>query len=194
MQVRAARTEELQASELSRVRSLLDGAWAEDPEAFTDDDWEHTIGGVHFILEEDGEIVSHASVVERELHTGDHRLRTGYVEAVATAPPRRERGYASAVMRAAGRHIDERYELGALGTELVDFYSRLGWLVWSGPTFVRTPTGLVRTEEEDGGILVRLTPRSPELDLAAAISCEWRPGDAGSRGRDASARRRISLW
>jgi hypothetical protein len=36
---------------------------------------------------------------------------------------------------------------------------------------------LVRTAEEDGNVLVRLTPTSPELDLSAPISCDWRPGD-----------------
>ena len=34
-----------------------------------------------------------------------------------------------------------------------------------------------RTPEEDGFVLVRLTPTSPDLDLSAPISCEWRPGD-----------------
>ena len=38
------------------------------------------------LLEIDGQIVAHAAVVEREIHIGDRTLRTGYVEAVATAP------------------------------------------------------------------------------------------------------------
>jgi aminoglycoside 2'-N-acetyltransferase I len=80
-------------------------------------------------------------------------------------------------MREVNEYIDETFQLGALGTGRVAFYERLGWVVWKGPTFVRTGSGLVRTAEEDGQVLVRLTPASPQLDLAAPISCDWRPGD-----------------
>jgi aminoglycoside 2'-N-acetyltransferase I len=135
------------------------------------------MGGVHFVVETDGAIVSHASVVERELHTGGHRLATGYVEAVATLPEHRRLGYASATMEEVGRHIDRSFPLGALGTGLHAFYERLGWITWKGPTFVRADGGLEATPDEDGFILVRLTPTSPDLDLAEPISCDWRPGD-----------------
>ncbi len=175
--LRLARTEELGRAELDSLRRLFDEAWSDDAERFTDDDWDHTVGGLHVVLEVDGEIVSHASVVPRELHTGGHRLATGYVEGVATAARHRRRGHASTVMRAVGDHIDRTYELGALGTGSFAFYERLGWVRWAGPTFVRTDAGPVATPEEDGFVLVRLTPASPELDLTAPLSCEWRAGD-----------------
>jgi aminoglycoside 2'-N-acetyltransferase I len=82
------------------------------------------------------------------------------------------------VIGGVGELIDRTYRLGALSTGVVGFYERLGWVVWEGPTFVTMEAGLVRTAEEDGNVLVRLTPTSPELDLSAPISCEWRPGDA----------------
>jgi aminoglycoside 2'-N-acetyltransferase I len=135
------------------------------------------MGGVHFVVETDGAIVSHASVVDRELHTGGHRLATGYVEAVATLPEHRRRGLGSAIMAEVGAHIDRTFPLGALGTGLQPFYERLGWIVWKGPTFVRTDGGLEPTPDEDGYVLVRLTPTSPQLDLSAPISCDWRSGD-----------------
>jgi aminoglycoside 2'-N-acetyltransferase I len=175
--IRAIDTRELRASELRALRAVCDAAFSDDPEAFTDHDWEHALGGVHFVAEDDGEIVAHASVVQRELHVGDVRLATGYVEAVATPPPHQRRGYGSAVMREAGGYIDRTYPLGALDTGIPSFYERLGWVVWKGPTYVRTGTGLVRTAEDDGNVLVRITPSSPELDLTAPISCEWRSGD-----------------
>ncbi len=168
---------DLRPGELDALRELFESAWPEGNDGFTDEDWEHTFGGVHFVIEEDDRIVSHASVVERELHTGPHRLRTGYVEGVATSPRHRRRGLGSDVMRAAGASIDETFELGALGTGLVAFYERLGWIVWQGPTGVRGPEGVVPTPEEDGSILVRLTPSTPVLDRSAFLSCEWRPGD-----------------
>ena len=175
--VRRLSSDELSAGQMASLRALFDAAWPEADDAFTDDDFAHAFGGVHLVVEEDGGIVSHASVVERRLHTGGHRLATGYVEAVATLPTHRGRGFATAVMEEAGKHIDRTFQLGALGTGLHAFYRRLGWVVWNGPTSVRTERGLVPTPEEDGYVLVRLTPMSPRLDLSAPISCDWRPGD-----------------
>ena len=177
MTVRLVRTEELIEAEVEALRKLAWGAFADDPEGFTEEDWQHGLGGMHFILEEGGALVAHASVVERELHAGEERLRTGYVEAVATRKDLQRRGYGSAVMRAVGEYIDERFPLGALDTGSQAFYERLGWVIWKGPTFVRTELGPVRTAEDDGNVMVRLTPTSTELDLSAPISCEWRTGD-----------------
>lgn len=177
MDVRRAASDDLSPEEVTVLRDLFRAAWAEDSEAFTDEDWDHAVGGVHFIAEEAGAIVAHASVVERELHAGGHPLATGYVEAVATSPAHQRRGHASAVIGEVGRYVDRTFQLGALDTGNASFYERLGWTVWKGPTFVRTSSGLIRTAEEDGQVLVRLTPTSPDVDLSAPISCDWRPGD-----------------
>jgi aminoglycoside 2'-N-acetyltransferase I len=175
--VRRYRSEELSSEHVAGLRELFGAAWRDDPEAFTDEDWEHAFGGVHFILEQGGVILAHASVVEREVHTNGHRLATGYVEAVATLPGHQRKGYGSAIMGEVNEYLDQTFQLGALGTGTLNFYQRLGWVVWQGPTFVRTEAGLLRTAEEDGQVMVRLTPASPELDLSAPISCDWRPGD-----------------
>lgn len=174
--VRRLGSDELRREEIAALRELFGAAWGSDSDAFTDEDWDHAVGGLHFVLEGGGAIMAHASVVERELHTSGHHLSTGYVEAVATWPNHQRRGYGSAVMLKVDEYIDQRFELGALGTDRFAFYERLGWEVWKGP-FVRTDSGPVRTAEEDGYVLVRLTPRSPELDLSAPISCDWRIGD-----------------
>ena len=175
--VRRAASEELTPKEAASLRTLFEASWPDPDDRFTEDDLDHAFGGVHFLVEDGGAIVSHASVVGRQLETAGHRLLTGYVEAVATLPGRRRRGYAGAIMEEAGRHIDRTFPLGALGTGLHEFYGRLGWIVWQGPTFVRTEDGLLPTPEDDGYVLVRLTPSSPDLDLSAPISCDWRPGD-----------------
>jgi aminoglycoside 2'-N-acetyltransferase I len=175
--LRRVATEALGPAEIIALRDLLRAAWSDDAEGFTDQDWDHALGGAHFLIQEGPDIVAHASVVERELHTGGHRLRTGYVEAVATRPEHRGRGHASAVMGEVNGYVDRTFPLGALDTGLHAFYERLGWRTWRGPTFVRTASGLLRTPEDDGGVMVRLTPASPELDLSAPISCEWRAGD-----------------
>jgi len=88
------------------------------------------------------------------------------------APSRRHR---SVVMRAITAIVRAAYALGALGTGAFGFYERLGWERWRGPSFVRTPEGLVRTEADDGFLMVLQTP--PPLDLDAPISCDWRTGD-----------------
>ena len=176
--IRRLRTNELTAAEIGAIRELLWAAFADDEDgAFTEDDWQHSIGGMHFLFEANGAIVSHASVVERVLHVDGGPLRTGYVEAVATAPASQRRGFGSATMTEVASYIAANFELGALGTGSQPFYERLGWQIWRGPSYVRTAGGLERTPDEDGYILVLSTLSTPNLDLGAPISCEWRLGD-----------------
>jgi aminoglycoside 2'-N-acetyltransferase I len=177
--VRRVATEGLTPDEIRELRALFTAAWpASDEEPFTDDDWQHAVGGVHVLAEESGRIVAHASVVPRSLEVGGVQMRTGYVEAVATWPDLERQGHGSALMREIDAIIEADYELGVLGTGAFAFYERLGWEHWRGPTSVRTVGGLVRTPEDDAYIMVRRTPSTPRgLDLEAPIICEWRPGD-----------------
>ena len=171
-------SDELTAEEVITIRALMDAAFAGDEHGgFTEDDWLHAIGGRHFVAELNGEIVAHASVVPREIRVGGRPLRTGYVEAVATAPAHQRTGLGTLVMRAVDAHLDAGYELGALGTGSHGFYERLGWRTWQGPSSVRTAGEERPTPDEDGFIMVLATRTSPPLDLALPISCEWRPGD-----------------
>jgi|SRR5262245_15266647 len=174
--LRRVATDRLTAPEIGAIRALLQAAFPPGDDAFTDEDWEHATGGVHFVLDLDGAVLAHASVVERELHVGGRPLRTGYVEAVATDPDRQGIGLGSRVMRDATSYIRERFELGALGTGRHGFYERLGWVTWRGPTSVRAGSGTRRTPGEDGFVMVLPTPSSPQLDLTAPISCAWRQG------------------
>jgi aminoglycoside 2'-N-acetyltransferase I len=177
--LRQAHTVDLSAFDIAAIRALLDLAFGDDPEeGFTEDDWQHALGGLHVVAEEAGRIVGHASVVPRTLWIGDRPIRTGYVEAVATEPSYQGQGIGTALMRAAGRHIEDGYELGALGTGAQHFYERLGWRAWRGPSSVRAPDEERRTPDEDGYILVLETPSTPQpLDLDSPIACDWRSGD-----------------
>jgi aminoglycoside 2'-N-acetyltransferase I len=177
VRVRHHATGQLTIPETAAIRSLLRAAFAGDGDGFTDEDWAHAAGGLHVLLELDGAIVSHAAVVPRILESGGRALRTGYVEGVATDPRHERRGLGSAVMREVGEAIAASYELGALSTASPGFYERLGWRRWTGPTFVRSPDGLVPTPDDDGGILYLPTSRTPLLDDTLPISCDWRPGD-----------------
>ena len=170
---RIARTHELSNTELRELRTLLDVAFED---GFTDEDWEHTTGGIHVILGEDA-IVSHAAIVERLLMAGERELRAGYVEGVATHPEHRERGHGSDVMRSVTGIIGGRYDIGALSTGIPSFYTRLGWERWQGPTYTRAIGDLVRTEEDDDSIMFLRTPATGAIDPTEPLSCEWRSGD-----------------
>jgi aminoglycoside 2'-N-acetyltransferase I len=171
---REAATSELTPGERLRLRALLDVAF---DGYFTDDDWDHALGGTHVIVEVDDIVVSHASVVPRRLELPDRALHAGYVESVATHPLFQRRGCAAAAMRRIERVIEETYDIGALSTGVPDFYVKLGWEHWRGMTFVNAPQGHVRTMEEDGGVLVLRTPRTGAIDLDAPITCDYRFGD-----------------
>ena len=155
-------------------RALLYAAFDGD---FSDDDWAHALGGTHVWIDAPDGVVSHGALVERTLVCSGQIVRVGYVEAIATAPACRRRGYASEVLGRINDLIREQYALGALSTGVPAFYERLGWERWRGPTFVNGPRGLERTPDDDGGILILRTPRSAELDLDADIVADWRAGD-----------------
>ena len=156
------------------IRMLLNTAFDGD---FTDDDWEHALGGVHVWAEHAGHIVSHGSLVERTLECDGRTLRVGFVEAVATAASHRRRGYGSRVMREIGLLIAQKHPLGVLSTGAYAFYETLGWERWRGQTFVDGPSGRTRTPDDDDDIMILRSSRSPRLDLDGEIVCDWRRGD-----------------
>ncbi len=177
--LRRLQTSELTARERTALRALLDDAFHDDDpeERFDDDDWEHALGGTHVIVDQDGAIVAHASVVERVVRVGDRALHTGYVEAVAVEPGRQGDGLGTVVMEAIDELIRAGFELGALGTGASHFYERLGWRTWAGPTAVRAPDGDRRTPDDDGFVMVLRTPTTPPFEETGPIVCDWRPGD-----------------
>jgi aminoglycoside 2'-N-acetyltransferase I len=175
--LRRLETERLTGYQVEAIRSLLVAAFAGDGEGFTDEDWAHAVGGMHFLLTLDDVLLAHAAVIARELHLGDRPVRSGYVEAVATATAHQGSGFGSRVMADVNAFIAERFELGALSTGTPRFYERLGWLRWLGETWVRTPSGRARTPADDGGILVLPVAGFAAPDLTLPITCEWRPGD-----------------
>jgi aminoglycoside 2'-N-acetyltransferase I len=59
----------------------------------------------------------------------------------------------------------------------VKFYERLGWELWRGPLFIRTEKGLIPSPTDEEVMIFRL-PETPDLDLTAPLSVEWREGEA----------------
>ena len=173
-QLRIAHTADLDAATLRAVRTLLDEAFAGQ---FTDQDWDHTLGGLHALAWEGAELVGHASLIQRRLLHSGRALRAGYVESVGVHSARRGRGYGAALMAELERVVPRAYQLGALSSTgpAASFYARRGWLAWQGPTFALTPAGVVRTPDDDGGVYV--LPCAVPLDLTGELTCDWRDGD-----------------
>ncbi|RSS58302.1 GNAT family N-acetyltransferase [Streptomyces sp. WAC07061] len=173
---RLAHTSQLDADTLAAVRDLLDAAFDGD---FGDEDFEHTLGGMHALVYEDGALVAHGSLVQRRvLHQG-RALRTGYVEAVAVRADRRRRGFGGVVMAALEGVIAGAYVLGALSAseEGAALYEGRGWKPYPGRIGVLGPAGPERLPEEEGSTYVWTPPGGVVPASAGRLDFDWRDGD-----------------
>jgi aminoglycoside 2'-N-acetyltransferase I len=173
--VRLFETEQLPAHLRAAIRRLLDEAFSGD---FSQDDWEHALGGWHAIVASGSHVVAHAAVVERRIRVGAPAVRAGYVEAVAVAPARQRQGLGTSVMTSIAEVVRDRFDLGLLSTGEWHFYERVGWERWRGPSYVATADGrLLRSADDDDGLMVLRCAASHDVDLSASIVCDERPGD-----------------
>jgi aminoglycoside 2'-N-acetyltransferase I len=172
-EVHTAHTADLDAATLTAARALLYDVFDD----MTESDWEHALGGMHALVWEGAELVGHASVIQRRLLNDGRALRTGYVEGVGVRADRRGRGYGAAMMGALERVVRGAYELGALGAAdaAAAFYAARGWTLWRGPSSALTPSGVRRTEDDDGCIYI--LPVELRLDQFSELTCDWRDGD-----------------
>ncbi len=176
MTVRTVQTPDLSPIDRTRLRRLLNAAFAGD---FSDFDWDHALGGWHVVAVDAGELVAHAAVVPRRLVVSARVFNAGYAEAVAVMPSRQRQGLGSTVMRHANEIVYREFEFGALSTGKCAFYERIGWERWRGPSWVRQPGGrLVRTPDEDAGVMIFRCAPSRDVDLTASITCEARAGES----------------
>ena len=109
------------------------------------------------------ELVGHACWTTRRLRPGGlPPLRTAWVDAVSTAPAHQNRGIGSLVMQRLAAET-AAFELGALGTDRLTFYERLGWAAWRGSTedVLHDPLDT---------LMVLRTATTPPLDLTAPIT------------------------
>jgi aminoglycoside 2'-N-acetyltransferase I len=174
LETRVVADGEISGTDLVQIRSVVFEAYAGD---FLEEDWEHTRGGWRVVVFDDGTPVAHAAVVARALQVADQTFEAGYVEGVATIAERRRAGLGALVMTHVTRLVQTMFDLGALSTGSPAFYERFGWERWRGPSFVRSAQALVRTADEDDGLMVLRCGPSAEIDLTAQIVCEARSGD-----------------
>lgn len=133
---------------------------------------------MHVLVWDGDVLVAHGSVVQRRMLHHGRALRTGYVEGVAVREDRRRRGHATRVMEAVERLVRGGYDLGALSASdaAARLYAGRGWQPWQGRTYVLSPEGIRRTEEDDDGVFVLPVAGAP-LDVAGDLVCDWREGD-----------------
>ncbi|HEV7191861.1 MAG TPA: GNAT family N-acetyltransferase [Jatrophihabitantaceae bacterium] len=173
VRVSVAHTADLDARMIAASRALMYEVFDD----MTELDWEHALGGMHAIATADGEVVGHASVIQRRLLHGGRSLRAGYVEAVGVRSAYRRAGVGSALMEPLERIIRSAFDLGALGAtdDAMPFYGARGWQAWRGPASALTPAGIVATPDEQGAIYVLAS--GVALDVDAELTCDWRDGD-----------------
>ena len=130
----------------------------------------------HVLLRVDDELVSHALWIPRWLQVGSGPLlHTAFVEAVATSPLHRRRGYASLVMRKIAEEIQD-FEIGGLAPSDYQFYEKLGWELWTGPLLIRKENERLATPPEEQAMILRL-PKTPKISVSDTLSVEWREGE-----------------
>ncbi|MGR8008071.1 GNAT family N-acetyltransferase [Streptomyces hypolithicus] len=174
--MRTAHTSDLTPDELREIRALLDAAFDGD---FSDDDWDHTLGGVHALVHDGQGLAAHGSVVQRRVVRRGRSLRVGYVEGVAVRADRRRQGLGGAVMEALEGVVDRAYALGALSAsdDGAALYQERGWTVWPGRIAALGPDGAVALPEEEGSTYIRPAAGGALGDRSDALFFDWRDGD-----------------
>ena len=172
-EVRVDPTSALDPAALDAAKALC----ADEYVSFTDDDWDHGLGGLHAIAWDGDVVVGHAAVAQRRLIHAGKALRCGYVENVVVRSSHRRQRMATAMMTAIGDAIVRGFDIGGLaaGEDGARVYVPLGWRKWLGPTFALTPGGVIRTPDDDAEIYV--LPVGDDLDLTGELTCDWRDGD-----------------
>ncbi|MBI3429068.1 MAG: GNAT family N-acetyltransferase [Actinobacteria bacterium] len=145
---------------------------------FTEEDWEHGLGGTHICLRKSGKLISHAAVMPRRLYIEDQVVNSAYLENVATRPDHQHQGFGSKLLQVSSDLIFNQFELGALSSSKKALYRNFGWQDWKGPSFVIHDGHWIRSASEDCGIMVLKTRADISWNSSSRIACEDRSGDA----------------
>ncbi|MFI8960657.1 GNAT family N-acetyltransferase [Streptomyces sp. NPDC053493] len=177
MEMLTAPTHELGAGRLRAVRRLLDAAFDGD---FSDEDWDHTLGGVHAWAEDERGLAAHGAVVLRRVLYRRRSYRIGYVEGVAVRADLRRQGLGGRIMGELERVIDDgMYAFGALSAsdDGAALYTSRGWRLWRGRIEALGPDGIVRLPDEEGGAYLWPAAGRALPEPAAPLVFDWRDGD-----------------
>jgi predicted GNAT family N-acyltransferase len=101
----------------------------------------------HFIVEEDGHVLSHVGVMETSVRVGENDIKVGGIGGVVSVPEAQGRGNIRAAMSRAAEFMHDKLqvEFGMLFClpRLVPFYARQNWQLLSDPVEFEQPSGNV---------------------------------------------------
>lgn len=171
---RVCHTADLNAGQRTELQALLDLVYEGD---FAPEDWDHALGGLHTLAELNGQIIAHASVVQRAVLLGDQPRRIGYLEAMGVHPHWQRRGIGRALMAFVNAQIERAYDFGLLSPseEGLGLYASCGWETWRGELRTFTPDGVLALPDEE--VMVYRVNGLP-TDLTQPLTCDYRSGDA----------------
>ena len=156
------------------LRKLLSEAFEDD---FSDEDWQHTYGGVRFLGHFDGHLISHGAVVPRKMQVDGASMLVGYVEGIAVSPGFQRKGFGSLLMEEITSYCKSDFRLSMLSTDEKVFYERQNWLDFQGNSYVLKDGVEIRSEDEDEGLMYLLGLHQ-FTDYPRKVVCEARVGDA----------------
>ncbi|WP_455359230.1 GNAT family N-acetyltransferase [Streptomyces sp. SYSU K21746] len=174
--LRTAHTFELAPTTRQEIHALLVAAFEGD---FSDQDWDHGLGGVHAWIRDGRGLAAHGSVIQRRVLHGGRSYRVGYVEAVAVRADRRREGLGGRVMDALERVIDGAYALGALSAsdDGAALYTARGWQLWPGRIAALGPDGVVPLPDEEDSTYLRPAAGGALPAPDSQLVFDWRDGD-----------------
>ena len=182
MRLHVGHTHELDRDTLAQVRRLLVEVFGpsrgRNADDFSEQDWQHSLGGIHVVAVDGDDLVGHAAVVQRVMITTGRTLRVGYVEGVGVRIDRQRGGIGGQLMAVLEGVIERAFDFGALSASdaAMAMYAGRGWVSWRGPLSALTPDGMVPTPEEEGGVFV-WNVDDLGIDVSAELTCDWRAGD-----------------
>lgn len=104
---------------------------------------------VHFFLDVDGQVVSHASILKHEVSVGGRPVLVAGVGAVVTRPEAQGKGCARRLMQSAAEFFEREWQVEAgllfCFERMVAYYESLGWQLVEAPVVVEQPSGNVNS-------------------------------------------------
>jgi len=131
--------------ELTDEERLRLFGWGENIFGIEDHEFRWRPKDLHFILDVDGQAVSHVGLIDHSVKVGGQPVRVGGIGAVVTAGDVHGRGYAQTTLRYTERYMCEemKVEFGLLFCldRLQPFYAKQGWRLLTETVEFDQPTG-----------------------------------------------------
>jgi predicted N-acetyltransferase YhbS len=141
LQLRILDESAIDASLDQRIRNFLALCFPKDADAFAlSRGWHGSMPVFSVLLEDEGELIAHASVVDRVVSAGNDNVRVAGVQNVCVRPDRRGGGLVDRVMLAATEEARQRGFDGGLlfcVSALCPIYCRTGWQQLARRTLIR---------------------------------------------------------